>query len=74
MGSGGIAPPLLTSGLDGGERSASRPGRVTAPPRGKEHRYKFDKMLNGPQSQSERCGEEKTLLPLPGIECRLSCP
>jgi hypothetical protein len=26
-GSGGIAPPLLTSALDGGEWSASRPGR-----------------------------------------------
>jgi hypothetical protein len=28
-GSGGIAPPILTSALDGGEWSASRPGRIT---------------------------------------------
>jgi hypothetical protein len=28
-GSGGIAPPFLTSALDGGERSASLPGRFT---------------------------------------------
>jgi hypothetical protein len=28
-GSGGIAPPFLTSALDGGEWSASRPGRFT---------------------------------------------
>jgi hypothetical protein len=30
-GSGGIAPPLLTSALDEGEWSDSRPSRVTAP-------------------------------------------
>jgi hypothetical protein len=30
MGSGGIAPPFLTSALDGGEWSASRPGRFTS--------------------------------------------
>jgi hypothetical protein len=29
MGSGGIAPPFLTSALDGGEWSASLPGRFT---------------------------------------------
>jgi hypothetical protein len=29
-GSGGIAPPFLTSTLDGGEWSASRPGRFAA--------------------------------------------
>jgi hypothetical protein len=29
-GSGGIAPPFLTSALDGGEWLASRPGRFTA--------------------------------------------
>jgi hypothetical protein len=29
MGRGGIAPPVLTSELDGGERSASRPSRFT---------------------------------------------
>jgi hypothetical protein len=30
MGSGGIAPPLLTSALDGGEWSPSRPGHFTS--------------------------------------------
>jgi hypothetical protein len=29
LGSGGIAPPFLTSALDGGDWSASRPGRFT---------------------------------------------
>jgi hypothetical protein len=29
LGSGGIAPPVLTSALDGGEWSASQPGRFT---------------------------------------------
>jgi hypothetical protein len=29
MGSGGTVPPFLTSAVDGGERSASRPGRFT---------------------------------------------
>jgi hypothetical protein len=29
MGSGGTAPPFLTPVLDGGEQSASRPGRFT---------------------------------------------
>jgi hypothetical protein len=29
MGSGGVAPPFLTSALDGGEWSASRPARFT---------------------------------------------
>jgi hypothetical protein len=47
---------------------------VLLPPLREEDRSKFDKMLSGPKSQSERCGEEKTLLLLPGIESRLSCP
>jgi hypothetical protein len=40
MRSGGIAPPLLTSILDGVEWSASRPGR------GKSSRYPLDKRLD----------------------------
>jgi hypothetical protein len=54
-GSGGIAPPFLTSGLGGGEWSTSRPGRFTpgeAPP-----------VPIGPQSLSGCCGEEKNLAP-----------
>jgi hypothetical protein len=31
-GSGGIAPPFLTSALDGGERSASRPEQIAPVP------------------------------------------
>jgi hypothetical protein len=30
--------------------------------------YPLDRRLGGPQSRSGRCGEEKNLLPLPGIE------
>jgi hypothetical protein len=68
-GSGGIALPFLTSVLGVGEWSASRPGRFTP---GEEPQYPLDRRLGGPQSRSGRCGEEKNLLPLPGIETRLS--
>jgi hypothetical protein len=61
-GSGGIAPPFLTSAQDAGEWWASRPGKI--PP------YPLARRLNGPQSRSGRCGENKT--PLPGIEPLLS--
>jgi hypothetical protein len=37
-------------------------------------RHIFDRRLGGPQSRSERCGEEKTRLPLPGIEIRPAIP
>jgi hypothetical protein len=57
VGSGGIAPPFLTTGLDGGEWSASRPSHFTpaetAPGR----------KLGGPQSQSGRYEEEKNPVP-----------
>jgi hypothetical protein len=36
MGTGGITLPFLTSALDGGEWSASRPGRLTP---GKQSQY-----------------------------------
>jgi hypothetical protein len=42
--------PFLTSALDGGEWSASRPGRALPP--GKEPRYPLDRRLGGPQSRS----------------------
>jgi hypothetical protein len=41
---------------------------------GKSPRYLFDRRLGGPRSRSERCGVEKNLLPLPGIEPRPSSP
>jgi hypothetical protein len=56
-GGGGIAPPILTSALDGGEWSTSRPGRYTP----------GNRRLGGPQNRSGRCGG---LLLLPGIEPR----
>jgi hypothetical protein len=71
VGSEGIAPPLLISALDGGERSASRPGSFT--PEERAPRRPLDKRLGGPQSRSERYGEKK-ILPLPGIELRPSSP
>jgi hypothetical protein len=70
-GSGGIAPPFLTSAVDGGEWSASRPGRFIA--RGRSPRYPLDRRLGGPQGQSGRCGEEKNLA-VPGIEPGPSSP
>jgi hypothetical protein len=56
----------LTSVLDGGEWSASRPGRIT--PQGKSSCYTSDRRLGGPQSRSGRGGEEKNSQPTPGIE------
>jgi hypothetical protein len=45
---------FLTSALDGGEWSASRPGRAN--PRGKDRRYPMYRRLGGPQSRSGRRG------------------
>jgi hypothetical protein len=65
-GSGGIAPPFLTSALDLDEWSASLPGRLTP-----EERVPGT-LLGGLQSWSGRCEIEKDLLSLPGIEPRPS--
>jgi hypothetical protein len=62
-GSGGIAPTFLTSALDGGEWSASRPCRFSS---GKGPRYQLERGLGGAQNRSECCGEEN--LAVPGIE------
>jgi hypothetical protein len=56
----------LTSALDGGEWSTSRPSHIT--PQGKNHRYPFDRRLGGLQSQFGRGDEEKNSQPLPGLE------
>jgi hypothetical protein len=69
--SGDIAPLFLTSALDGGEWSASRPCRFI--PRGKSPRYPLDRRLGGPQGRSRRCGEIIQLA-LPGIEPEPSSP
>jgi hypothetical protein len=71
-GSGGIAPPFLTSALHGAEWSTSRPGPSILEE--KSPRYPLDRRLGGPQSRSGRCGVDKNTLPLPGIEPWLSSP
>jgi hypothetical protein len=65
---------FLTSAVDGGEWSASRPGHFI--PRGKNPRYPLDRMLGGSQSPSGRNGGREKIpsLPLPGIEPRSSSP
>jgi hypothetical protein len=68
MGSGFIAPPLLTSVLVGGDSSASRPGHFTLKER--VPRYPLDKRLGGIHIPFGPCGVEKNLLPLQGIEPR----
>jgi hypothetical protein len=70
--SGGIVPLFLTSELDAGELSDSRPGCFAF-----LERTSLDKRtgcLGGPQSRSGRCGEEKNRFHMPGIEPRLSSP
>jgi hypothetical protein len=55
----------LTSVLDGGQWSTSRPGAL---PQGKNPWYPLDRRLGGPQSRSGRGGEDKNSQPPPGIE------
>jgi len=55
----------LTSALDGGEWSASRPGLFTP---GKEPWYSLVRRLGGAQSCSQRGAEEKNFQPPPEIE------
>jgi hypothetical protein len=55
---------FTTSVLDGGEWSASRPGRALPP--GKGPRYPLDRRLGGPQSRSGHRGYRKILCPRPG--------
>jgi hypothetical protein len=57
---------FLTSVLDGGEWSNSRPGRFI--PGRKNPRYLLDRRLGGPQSWCGRSGEEKNSQPPPGIK------
>jgi hypothetical protein len=52
---------FLTSALDGGEWSVSRP-------QGKSPWYPLDRRLGGPQGRSGRGGEEKNSQLPPGIE------
>jgi hypothetical protein len=57
-GSGGTAPRIINLGT-------RQWWVVTFTPR-----YTFDRRLGGPQSRSERGGEERKSLPLPGMELR----
>jgi hypothetical protein len=70
-GNEGIAPPFLTSPLDGGEWTASRPYRFT--PREKSPKYALDRRLSGPQSRSGRCGVEKNDKGLEKLEKLFVC-
>jgi hypothetical protein len=61
---GSIGQPFLTSALDGGECSVSRPGRFTPSERalftqGKSPRYPLHKGLDGRQSRSRHPKEQK---------------
>jgi hypothetical protein len=67
---GGISTPSLTSALDGGKWSASRPGRFT--PQGKSPWYPLYRRLDGPQSRSGHCVEEKNSQPPRGFESTIS--
>jgi hypothetical protein len=65
MESGCIDPRFLD--LFGGERSASRPGRII--PGERAPRYALDRRLGGPKSRCGQHGEMKILAP-PGLELR----
>jgi hypothetical protein len=71
-GSGCIAPRILTSALDVGEWSASRPGRFT--PRERDPDTHWIGRLGGPQSRSVRGGEGKNSESLPGLDPSISQP
>jgi hypothetical protein len=64
MGDGGAAQPFLTSALDGGDWSASRPGGFIP-----EERARGTHWIGGRLgSRAALDAVEKSLLPLPGIE------
>ena len=52
--------PFLTSSVDGGERSASRPSRCTTGKPPPPPQYSFSRRLGGPQSRSGSFGKERT--------------
>jgi hypothetical protein len=59
----------LTSTLDGGEWSVSRPRPLYL--RGKILRYPLDRGLGGPQNRAGRGGEEQNSPPLSGIDIQV---
>jgi hypothetical protein len=70
-GSGGIAPPFLTSALDGGEWSFSRTGRFTPGERSPGTLWRGGWV--SPRAGLDAVEKEK-MLPIPGIEPRPSSP
>jgi hypothetical protein len=72
LGSGGIVPTFFISSLDGGEWSASCPGRFILRNRAPDN--PLNRRLGGPQSRSEHDGEEKNSQPLPGLESPIIHP
>jgi hypothetical protein len=65
-GSGGIASTFLTSALDEGEWSASRPVRFT--PGERAPGTHWFRSLGGPRASLDAVGGEKNVLPLLGLE------
>jgi len=66
-----MAPLILTSALDGGQWSTSRPDRVVLM---KEPLYPSKRRPGVPQSRSGCFGEEQNLLHQPGIERQIVQP
>jgi hypothetical protein len=69
MGSGGIAPCILTSSVGGGEWPASLTGHFTPGERAPATRY-IGRRRGEFQSWSGLCGEDENFLPLPANEPR----
>jgi hypothetical protein len=65
-----IAPLFLTPALH--ESGLLHAAAVS--PREKIPRYLLDRRFDGPQNRFGRCGQNKILLPFPGIETRISIP
>jgi hypothetical protein len=63
---------FLTSALDRGERSASRPGRFTPRERHPPPSYPLDRRMGAPQSRSGQGVEEKNSQHPPRFESRSS--
>jgi hypothetical protein len=70
-GSGGIAPIILTSAVDGEEWSASRPGRFTFGETAPSTHWIEGRV--GPRAGLDAM-EKRKILTLPGIEPRPSSP
>jgi hypothetical protein len=69
-GTGGMAPPFLTSAPYGVRGQLHAPATLTL---GKEPRYQLDRRLGGPQNLSGRCRENKNILFLPGVKAIFLC-